>query len=135
MEAIPVLIKSVRLQVDEMQRALAGLEAEKSELSKALDRIDVEVKAEASGPGTDPRLFAAYAERKSTEKRQLLGRIASLTQSLVAARAALAESFIELKKLEVLEERLATRERLEAARKEQSELDEIALSHSQRTRA
>src|SRR5437773_2548260 len=92
--------------------------------------LERETKSEQDRAGLhDPGHFAYPADAKdATQRRENLKRSADeLRIQLEDAKAALAEAFEEMKKVELLDERDQLREREEEAAREQAELDAIGL--------
>jgi flagellar protein FliJ len=90
--------------------------------------LDREILAEQERAGIhDPAHFAypTYAKAAITRRDNLKRSADELKGQLEDARAALAEAFEELKKIELLDERDQVRERAVENAREQAELDRI----------
>jgi flagellar FliJ protein len=135
MKSRETLIRLKRFQVDEKRRQVAQLDAMIAEFERMSADLDREIKSEQQRAGiTDPGHFAypTYA-KAAIQRRDNLARSANdLKVQLEEARAALAEAFEELKKVETLDQRDHQREAANEATREQAEFDHIG---GQRARA
>jgi len=132
MKSRDTLIRLKRFHVDEKRRQVAQIEAMIAEFERMAADLDREIAAEQSRAGIDdPGHFAypTYAKAAMQRRDNLKQSADNLRGQLEDARAALAEAFEELKKVEILEERDQHRERSTENRAEQAELDRIG-AHS-----
>lgn len=129
MKSRDTLIRLKKFQVDENRRKVAQIETMIAEFLRMASDLDREIQVEQERAGiNDPGHFAypTYA-RAAMQRRENLKRSADeLSGQLEEARAALQESFEELKKVELLDERDQLRERTAEHAREQNELDSIA---------
>lgn len=129
MKSRDTLIRLKKFQVDENRRKVAQIETMIAEFLRMASDLDREIQVEQERAGiNDPGHFAypTYA-RAAMQRRENLKRSADeLSGQLEEARAALQESFEELKKIELLDERDQLRERTAEHAREQNELDSIA---------
>jgi flagellar FliJ protein len=135
MKSRETLIRLKRFQVDEKRRQVAQLEAMIAEFERMSVDLEKEISTEQQRAGiNDPGHFAypTYAKAAIQRRDNLSRSINDLRVQLDDARAALAEAFEELKKVEILEERDNRREAASDAAREQAELDRIG---GQRVRA
>lgn len=135
MKSRETLIRLKRFQVDEKRRQVAQLEAMIAEFERMSVDLEREISTEQQRAGiNDPGHFAypTYAKAAIQRRDNLTRSINDLKVQLEDARAALAEAFEELKKVEILEERDNQREAANEAAREQAELDRIG---GQRVRA
>ncbi len=135
MKSRETLIRLKRFQVDEKRRQVAQLEAMIAEFERMSVDLEREISTEQQRAGiNDPGHFAypTYAKAAIQRRDNLSRSINDLKVQLEDARAALAEAFEELKKVEILEERDNQREAANEAAREQAELDRIG---GQRVRA
>lgn len=123
------IIRLKKFQVDEKQRKVAQIEAMIAEFDRIATELDREIQAEQERTGIHDPAHFAY----STYARAAIGRSENLKRSaeelvgqLDRARTALQESFEELKKVELLDERDQMRERSGDAARETAELDAIS---------
>ena len=128
MKSRDTLIRLKRFHVDEKRRQVAQIEAMIAEFDRMAGELDREIAVEQSRAGIDdPAHFAypTYAKAAIVRRDNLKRSADELKTQLEDARAALAEAFEELKKVEILEERDQHRERTAEGRTEQAELDRI----------
>jgi len=91
--------------------------------------LDVQVQAEQNRAGIHDITHFAYptfAKAALTRRENLLNSANDLKDQLGAARAALAEAFEEMKKIELLDERDREADRALQATRDQAEMDHIA---------
>ena len=128
MKSRDTLIRLKKFQVDEKRRKAAQIEAMIAEFQRMAADLDREILAEQERAGIhDPGHFAypTYA-KAAIQRRENLKRSADeLMVQLEDAKIALQESFEELKKVELLDERDQMRERATDNAREQAELDTI----------
>ena len=133
MKSRETLIRLKKFQVDEKRRRVAQIEAMIADFERMAADLDREIKSEQDKAGIhDPGHFAypTYA-KAAIQRRQNLQRSADeLKHQLEEAKAQLQESFEELKKVELLDERDQVRERAEENAREQAELDTIGSMRS-----
>jgi len=133
MKSRETLIRLKKFQVDEKRRKVAQIEGMIAEFERMAGDLDREIAVEQERAGiNDPAHFAypTYA-KAAIQRRENLKRSADeLRGQLDDARAVLAESFEDLKKVELLDERDQARERAENNAREQAELDGIGLMRS-----
>ncbi len=133
MKSRETLIRLKKFQVDEKRRKVAQIEGMIAEFERMAGDLDREIAVEQERAGiNDPAHFAypTYA-KAAIQRRENLKRSADeLRGQLDDARAVLAESFEDLKKVELLDERDQARERAENNAREQAELDGIGLLRS-----
>ena len=123
------LLRLKRFQVDEKRRHLASVEQMIAEMDKMCSDLDKQIEAEQNRVGIHDVAHFAYptfAKAAMTRRDNLKASVDGLQDQLNAARDALAEAVEDLKKVELLEERGAERDRAERDRAEQAALDEVA---------
>src|SRR6266542_2633082 len=128
MKSRETLIRLRKFQVDEKRRKVAQIEAMVAEFERMAADLDREIQAEQDRAGIhDPAHFAypTYAKAAIQRRENLRHSAAELATQLDDAKAALQESFEELKKVELLAERDQIRERTAENAREQTELDDI----------
>jgi flagellar export protein FliJ len=130
MKSRETLIRLKKFQVDEKRRRVAQIEGMIAEFQRMAGDLDREILVEQERAGIhDPAHFAypTYA-KAAIQRRENLKRSADeLRGQLEDARAALADAFEDLKKVELLDERDQARERAEENAREQAEMDGIGL--------
>ena len=122
------IIRLKKFQVDEKRRKVAQIEAMIAEFERIATDLDREIQAEQERTGIhDPTHFAysTYAKAAIGRSDNLKRSAEELVGQLDRARTALQESFEELKKVELLDERDQMRERPGEAARETAELDAV----------
>jgi flagellar protein FliJ len=130
MKSRETLIRLKKFQVDEKRRKVAQIEGMIAEFDRMASDLDREILSEQERSGIhDPAHFAypTYAKAAMTRRDNLKRSASELKGQLDEAKAALAEAFEEMKKVELLDERDQIRERAADNAREQSELDRIGL--------
>ena len=130
MKSRDTLIRLKKFQVDEKRRKVAQIEGMIAEFDRMAVDLEREIKTEQERAGIhDPAHFAypTYAKAAMQRRENLKRSADELRGQLEDARAALAEAFDELKKVELLDERDQMRERAGDQMREQAELDRIGL--------
>lgn len=130
MKSRETLIRLKKFQVDEKRRKAAQIEAMIAEFERMATDLEREIKVEQDRAGIhDPAHFAypTYAKAAITRRENLKRSADDLRIQLEDAKLALAESFEDLKKVELLDERDQAREREAEQAAEQAEIDSIAL--------
>jgi flagellar FliJ protein len=133
MKSRDTLIRLKRFHVDEKRRQVAQIESMIAEFERMSADLDREIATEQQKAGIDdPAHFAypTYAKAAMTRRDNLARSANELKGQLEDARAALADAFEELKKVEILEERDARAERAADAKLEQAELDQIGAQRA-----
>lgn len=131
MKSRDTLIRLKRFQVDEKRRQVAQIETMIAEFERMASDLDREILHEQEKAGIHDVAHYAYPTyaKAAMGRRDNLKRSADeLAGQLSDAQDALAGAFEELKKVELLEERDATRDKVADAAREQSEMDRIGLS-------
>jgi flagellar export protein FliJ len=128
MKSRDTLVRLKRFQVDEERRKVAQIEGMIAEFQRIAADLDREILAEQERAGIhDPAHFAypTYAKAAIQRRENLKLSVEELKAQLDVSRAALQESFEDLKKVELLDERDQMRERAAGDAREQMELDMI----------
>src|SRR3990170_8872738 len=126
MKSRETLIRLRKFQVDEKRRKVAQIEGMIADFERMATDLEREIKVEQDRAGIhDPGHFAypTYAKAAIQRRENLTRSADELKVQLDDAKNALAESFEELKKVEMLDERDQMRERAAEATLEQAELD------------
>jgi flagellar FliJ protein len=124
------LIRFKRFQVDQKRQQLAQIENMIAEFHRMADDLDKQIGEEEAKAGiSDVAHFAypTFARAAAQRRDNLMNSAGELDGQLREAQDALAEAIEELKKVEILEERSADRDRQEDADREQAEMDEIGM--------
>ncbi|HEX8373949.1 MAG TPA: hypothetical protein VF606_02090 [Geminicoccaceae bacterium] len=128
--ALELLARVERRELDRERLAVAAVVAEVEAARAELGRLDTRFGEEldlAFGLPDGPRLAAAYAHGHRARRAETVAEGVRLGTELVRLEAALKERAVSLKTLELAAERIAAREREEAARAGQARLDEAAV--------
>ncbi len=131
MKSRETLIRLKRFQVDEKRQQIAGIESMIADFQRMTEELEQQVVSEQERAGISDVTHFAYptfakAARQRCEKLQ--ASIDELNGQLELAREELQVAFEEMKKVELIEEREAQREREAMAAHEQNELDEVGLT-------
>lgn len=122
------LIRLRRFDVDEHRQKVSDIETminDFKQMAADLDR-QIEVEQERAGVSdVNHYAYPTFAKAAIQRRENLVASISDLEEKLEKAREDLAEAFEELKKVELIQERDADRNRALAKAVEQSELDEI----------
>jgi flagellar export protein FliJ len=132
------LIRVQRFQVQEIQRRVADLERMLDDFRTEQEELEKRVRYEQQKAGiTDEGHFAypTYAKYASMRRDNLTQSIEELSRQVEAERARLADAFEDLKKVELVDESARNRAKAETRRREQAELDEMAINLHQRQTA
>ena len=128
MKSRNTLIRLKKFQLDEKRRKVAQIEAMIADFQRMAGDLEREIVAEQERAGIhDPTHFAypTYAKAAISRRENLKRSVNELTAQLDEAKAALQESFEELKKVELLDERDQIRDRFAEEMREQTELDAL----------
>jgi flagellar protein FliJ len=128
MKSRSTLIRLKKFQVDEKRRKVAQIEAMIAEFQRMATDLDREILTEQERAGIhDPAHFAypTYAKAAIARRENLKRSADELLVQLDDAKLALQESYEELKKVELLDERDQVRDRAAEDAREQTELDTI----------
>lgn len=130
MRSRKTLIQLRRFEVDERRQTVADIETMMEELRQMIVDLERQIQVEQEKAGIDDVNHFAYptfAKAAIQRRDNLKKSVQELEAKLVESRDQLAEAFEELKKVELIEERDVERIRIQAAAREQAELDEIGL--------
>jgi len=128
MKSRNTLIRLKKFQLDEKRRKVAQIEAMIADFQRMAGDLEREIVTEQERAGIhDPTHFAypTYAKAAIARRENLRRSVNELTAQLDEAKAALQESFEELKKVELLDERDQIRDRAAEEMREQTELDAL----------
>jgi flagellar FliJ protein len=128
MKSRNTLIRLKRFQLNEKRRKVAQIEAMIADFQRMASDLEREIVAEQERAGIhDPTHFAypTYAKAAIARRENLRRSIDELAAQLDEAKSALQESFEELKKVELLDERDQVRDRVTDEAREQADLDAL----------
>lgn len=135
MKSRETLIRLKRFQLDEKRRRVAQIEGMIAEFGRMATDLDREVATEEQRSGiSDLTHFAysTYAKAARTRRDNLKRSAGELKVQLDDAQAELGEAFEALKKVEILESRERSTERMVDAARDQAAMDEIGLARAMR---
>ena len=128
MKSRETLIRLKKFQVDEKRRRVAQIEGMIADFQRMSVDLEREIHSEQERAGiNDPSHFAypTYAKAAIARRENLKCSADELLVQLDDAKLALQESFEELKKVELLDERDQVRDRAAEDAREQTDLDTI----------
>ena len=140
MKSRETLMRLYRFDVDEKRRQVADIEIMINEFKRMATDLDRQIEAEQEAAGVSDVNHYAYptfAKAAIQRRDNLTASATDLETKLDVARKELSVAFEELKKVELMEERGAARERQESSKArerqesskvEQSDLDEVAAN-------
>lgn len=134
MKSRETLLKLKRFHVDEKRRQVAQIETMIAEFERMATDLDREIVTEQEKAGIHDvghYAYPTYARAAKVRRDNLVRSADELRGQLADAQAALGESFEELKKIEILEERDGARERIAEAARDQAEMDRIGLARGE----
>jgi flagellar FliJ protein len=131
MKGLPSLIRLHRLQLEEERKVLARLLGMRHEFQRQIQTVRADVARERKSATTSLEwsfAFPPYADAAQFRVEQINKKIDELDVGIGEAEERVSAAFKELKKYETALENQLERERIEAERKDQIVLDEIALN-------
>ena len=135
MKLLNNLIRLHKWQLNEKRQTLTDLERLRDQLNLQLEKLIAAGSQErAVAAASEDVLFAygAYAVMALEKRETLSASLAAVEQRISAARDEVMVAFRELKRLELSLEAHQRRQRADADRREQQQLDEIALQGHRR---
>lgn len=135
MKSLPTLIRVRKWELEEKRRKLNDLRALAAKLSDAIARLNDEVQQEqglASSQADLAFAYGPYAAAVVERRRTLELSVEGVQRQIEAAMEELTEAFTELKKFEVANANRSRRARADANRREQIQLDDVALESFRR---
>jgi flagellar export protein FliJ len=136
--ALPNLIRLNKWALDEARRKVGDLETLKASFRKEVAELDDELGREqhaARGSMDSLITLQGYYQHVRERRGRLERSIAEVDAALELAREETAEAYRELKKYETALENLQKRERADAEKKEQTELDDVGIDMHRRKQA
>lgn len=138
MRGLDSLIRLAKWRLDEKRRALMTLQSLRAGLEDQIEEVDRRRRAEALFAADSDELrfaFAAFAEAARGRIETLGTSLAEVEGRIEAAQDEVSAAYQETKKLELTRDKERRRARIVADRREQSDLDEIALNGHRRRRS
>lgn len=138
MRALATLIRMHRHQLDEKRRALTDLENLRADLVRQREKLEADLLQEqevARKVEVGAFAYAGFARGVISRREKLQGSLAELDGRIAAAQQDVAESFQDLKRHEIALAAKQRRQREEADRRQQAELDEVSIEMHRRRSA
>jgi flagellar export protein FliJ len=135
MKSRETLIRLKRFQLDERRRRVAQIEGMIAEFDRMAGDLEREVAAEEQRSGiSDVAHFAysTYAKAARTRRDNLKRSADELKTQLEDAQAELGEAFEALKKVEILENRERSAERVAENARDQAAMNQLGLARAMR---
>lgn len=129
------MIRLHKWQLDEKRRNMVDLEKMKEDLLQNLVDLQEELIAEQKKVSEASVVnigYAAYAQQVMARRVNIVNSMVEIDVSIDNMKEQVAEAFKELKKYEVVEQRERERELTERNRRQQSEMDELAINMHRR---
>ncbi|VAV93418.1 hypothetical protein MNBD_ALPHA01-1689 [hydrothermal vent metagenome] len=129
------MIRLHKWQLDEKRRNLVELERMRDDLRQNLTDLQNELIAEQKKVASSPVVsitYAGYAQNVMARRVNIVNSMLEIDASIEEVKDQVAEAFKELKKYEVVEQREREREMTERGRRQQTELDELAINMHRR---
>ncbi len=129
------MIRLHKWQLDEKRRNLVELEKMRDDLKQNLTDLQNELIAEQKKVASSPVVsitYAGYAQNVMARRVNIVNSMLEIDASIEEVKDQVAEAFKELKKYEVVEQREREREITERGRRQQAELDELAINMHRR---
>ncbi|MGB1548065.1 MAG: hypothetical protein ACPHIA_05985 [Alphaproteobacteria bacterium] len=137
MKRLTGLIRLHRWKLEEKLRDLRELERLHDKLQTEVTNLENELAREKAAAQESPEAnyaFGRYVEGAIAQQRKLKASIYEVISQIQDLEGSVAEAYRELKKYEMTETNQLRRQKRETHRREQIELDEIALNvHRRRT--
>ncbi|MBV8538049.1 MAG: flagellar FliJ family protein [Alphaproteobacteria bacterium] len=135
MKGLAALIRLHTWRLDEKRRELADLQRLEDQFLEDGRRLQAEVAAEQEFAKTSDGgafSYGGFAIGVIERRKRIEASIAEVRRRIDDKRAEVAEAFQELKRYEITQAERLKRERAEADRRNQADLDEISLTQYQR---
>jgi flagellar FliJ protein len=133
MKSRDTLIRLKRFHVDEKRRRVVQIETMIAEFDRMAADLDREVASEEQKAGiSDLSHFAypTYAKAARTRRDNLMRSADDLKAQLFEAQAGLGEAFEALKKVEILDNRERTADRMAEVVRDQAAMNELGLQRA-----
>lgn len=130
MKSREALIRLQKWHVDEIRRKLGDLEGMRAEFMRRRDELEASVADERRFGETSPIgsfAYPSFARAMNERRAKIEESLKGIEREIASTKDALNEAYGELKKVELLEESRQERERQTQSKREQAELDDIAL--------
>lgn len=131
------LLRYHRWQVDEQRRRLAGLNAKRDQIirdGEAFEAQILEEQALARHSALAGFAYSGFAGAVIDRRAEQVKALADLDNRIEEAQSDLLTAFLDLKRLEIMEDRRRETARKDAARAEQKALDDLAAQRFSHTK-
>lgn len=135
MKGLAALIRLHSWELDAKRRELADIEREQDQLHGRISRFEGQVIEEhsfAKDSESGMFAFAGYMRGVKELRKKFQAEMVAIHDRIEAKREEVAQAYQELKRYEITQAEIAKREKLEADRRLQGELDEISLNQHRR---
>ena len=135
MKGLDALIRLHSWELDAKRRELADIEREEDALHGRVAQLEAHVAHEqafARESESGMYVFQGFMAGVKEMRKQLDQQIAEVRQRIEAKREEVAEAYQELKRYEITQAEILKKEKIEADRRAQGELDEISLNQHRR---
>ena len=135
MKGLAALIRLHTWRLDEKRRELADLQRLEDQFLEDGRRLEAEMAAEqefAKTSDSGALSYGGFAVGVIERRKRIEASVAEVRRRIDDKRAEVAEAFQELKRYEITQAERLKRERAEADRRTQADLDEISLMQHQR---
>lgn len=135
MKSRQALIRLHKWQVDDIRRRLGELEVMRREFEDKRTELEGTLADERRFGESSPIgafAYPSFAKAMTDRRDKLEESIQNIEREIEATKAALGDAYRELKKFEVLEENSNKKQRTARTRREQAEIDEVAIKAYQR---
>jgi flagellar protein FliJ len=135
MKGLAALIRLHSWELDAKRRELADIEREEDEIHGRVRQLEAHVAHEqafARESESGMYVFAGFMRGVEEQRKAFQQQIVEVQRRIEAKREEVAEAYQELKRYEITQAELLKREKLEADRRLQGELDEISLNQHRR---
>ena len=131
MKGIATLIRLHQWRLDQKRRELSTLERVKADFVSQLEKLERDLVVEqqvAAGSESGMFAYASYAVGVVSRRENLNKSIEEIDQQITSKHAEVTIAFHEVKRYEIAQREAERRREAELARKEQMDLDEVALN-------
>lgn len=130
MRSLPLLIRLARQRTDERRVVLVAAEQARAAVEAALVEQEAQIVSERAQAAGDPESLArwsTWSRAASRQRQRLMGELGVLGEREEAIRAALAEDFATVKRLELALEAQQRSAARQAARKAEKMAEDVEL--------
>lgn len=124
------LIRARKWTLDGLRRELADLEGMQADIDAKIESLDRQLVEEQMLASRVDLLgdFGAYARAVQQRRRALEASLAEIGHRIAEKHAQVSEAFKDMKTIEIASERMQARAKAQRQRREQAEMDDIAIT-------